>query len=317
MKKRFVSVLCILAMLMAVLTPCNAIATPDSITEVGVSRVQGGFCFDVEINNGNVDYEYARLIAAVYKKDGTLLGVSCKKIKYGITNKDITVNAFAGAYYYKIMLWDEENTLRPVCMTKEGILAGDLTATKTSFAIVTSVTLSDNYVNIDYVCNGADGTVKIGSSALMQGDISYDEITVGSVISFIADKTGNATDYAVIAIVDENGKLIASQEGIDAVSNDDIEFLHGYIANKRKKVVQKGEIIDLDIDETVFVNNTSTNQYTYDNSDDSLSIRTGSFMDNYEMDYYDEDYGYTSKVFVKLVDGMVTDIYGFYDHKQN
>ena len=315
MKKRFVSVLCILAMLLSVFQPYGVLAQSfnASIDSISVVMDENKIYFDVAITA----QEDARLIAAVYKKDGTLLGMSCKKIKYGRTNKDITVNAFAGAYYYKIMLWDEEKPLRPVCMTKEGILAGDLTATETSFAIVTSVTPSDNYVNIDYVCNGADGTVKIGSSALMQGDISYDEITVGSVISFIADKKGNATDYAVIAIVDENGKLIASQEGIDAVSNDDIEFLHGYIANKRKQVVQKGEIIDLDIDETVFVNNTSTNQYTYDNSDDSLSIRTGSFMDNYEMDYYDKDYGYTSKVFVKLVDGMVTDIYGFYDHKQN
>ncbi len=268
----------------------------------------GGTILDDDIYNANT-----KTIADVKLEDNAIVFDAISKIA-----SDITILK-ENAKYSGYVLKDEKNKNSVVIITKEDIQdveKGDLTATKTSFAIVTSVTHSDNYVNIDYVCNGADGTVKIGLSALMQGDISYDEITVGSVISFIADKTGNATDYAVIAVVNDDYKLIVSQEGLEAVSDADTEFVHGYIANKAYTPTSKGQIIKLDNGKSYYVDNTSTNQYTFDDSGRNIVIRTGDFMDHSEMDYYDEDYGYTSKVFVKLVDDMVTDIYGFYDEKE-
>ncbi len=192
---------------------------------------------------------------------------------------------------------------------------GDLANSETSFAIATDVTYSSNdSVIVDYYCNESYGTVIIGPAAIMHGDVERYDIMLGSVFAFIADDSGIATDYAVIAIVDDE-KLEVSQAGLNAVSDGETEFVHAYLYKGYGS--SSGELIELDNGQMYIVSRTSTNQYTFDDSGRNIVIRAGNFMEHVDMDYYSDRHGYTSKVFIKLVDGVVTDIYGFYDPKEN
>jgi len=226
-----------------------------------------------------------------------------------------------GGKYTGCVLKDTEDKNSFVIITDldlENVPRVDLGNSETSFAVVKKVNISSIYggtIIVDYTCNERDGTLTIGPAAIMHGDIDCDHISLGDVIAFIADDNGNATHYAVIATMDYREGLSLSQSGMEAVSNADIQFMHGYIANERKTVMGSGEILTLDVGgetETVLVNNSSTNKYTYDFSRITPEIKTEDFMDHPDMYYYDENDGYTSRVLVRLVDGEMTDIYGYY-----
>ncbi len=191
---------------------------------------------------------------------------------------------------------------------------GDLTKSETNFAVVQRVVTTRTpsgtaAITISYTCDEAEDTVLIDSTATMQGDIDYRDIGVGDVIAFIADKDGYATDYAVIATMDYDG-LTLSEAGIDAVSDSDTKFVHGYIEYGGKNSL---EITPNGDGRTEEVYIKYAYRYTFDDSFASKPrIIAGGFMERDDMDYYDEDIGYTSKIFARIVDGEATDIYGYY-----
>ncbi len=229
-----------------------------------------------------------------------------------------------GGKYTGCVLKDTNNKNSIVIITGsslENVVRGDLVNSETAFAVVKSVVQTYNSVIVNYTCNETDGTAIIGPSAIMHGDMNYYNISVGDVFAFIADDNGNVTDYAIIASMGHSyGGLILSEAGIEAVSDGDIEFTHGYIANKAKRVVSAGEMLNLDVGgeiETVLVRNSSTNKYTYVYDARRYEISTGDFMGDPYMYYYDEDDGYTSKVFVRICNGKMTDIYGYYHSPTN
>ena len=266
----------------------------------------------VTVENSEYDKDTKALSGAVLEDDAIVIDV------LGGLVSDISCLR-SGAKYSGCVLKDAKGKNSVVIITAadmQSVEKGDLAGTPTSFAIARTVTNTQNGVIIDYYCNGEEGKAIFSDLSLMQGDVHFEDITLGSVFSFIADNSGNVTDYAVIATM-AFGDFRLSQEGIDAVSDADTEFVHGYISNEKRITNAKGELIEIDHKDTFLVSNTTTNRYTFDDSGRNIVIRNGDFMDHLDMDYYDEDYGYTSRVLIKIVDGMVTDIYGFYDHKKN
>ncbi len=213
------------------------------------------------------------------------------------------------------------------------VTLGDSIFTKDAgLAIVTKKSDSknaddDDIVKVSYVQDGVEGTVTFDSESNAKGgkDIDDDFFGVGSIFVFNANSAGVVSDYAIIATVgyvDDNDNddpdddvivedvLVPNAAAFSLIMDDeDDAIIVGDIENAKRVTNKKGEVLTVD-GQTISVPSTA-NMYTYDNSGRTVAIRVDGFMDNDNMDYYDEDDGATSMVFVRVVEGVVVDIYGF------
>lgn len=187
------------------------------------------------------------------------------------------------------------------------------------FAIVTKVSMAkdaegNEVVKVNCVRDEEENTIVFNEDSDTTGDIIFDELSVGDVFFFRSDINGTVTNYEVIAqtyeyVPDDATELITRISLINKIPDafgDYTDFVSGYIENDTKVVMSKGEIIT--VNETAYLISDDTNKYTFNNSGRNTIIETEDFLagDAY---YFDEKTGEATPVILRIVDGLVKDIY--------
>jgi len=228
---------------------------------------------------------------------------------------------------YTGFVYEDDDEYNVMVVTEGDSIFSD----ETGFAIATKVSTGkneddDEITRVAYVQDGVAGEITIDDEADKKGDVDYTDLTVGSVFLFNADANGVVTSYVVIATVADKA-LKVSEKGLAVVADstdmgdyadEDVVIFEAYIANDQKVTGTKGERITL-VESTsdkvedgeTFLITREANKYTYNNSGRNTVIETSSFMKHDDMRYAKAG-KYYSKVLVRVVDGQVIDIYGFY-----
>ena len=191
-------------------------------------------------------------------------------------------------------------------------------------AIVTKIASTkdaedNDVVRVSYIKDGVEGTVIFDDEVAATGSKDIDDLTIGAVFAFNANSTGVVTEYVVLAVVNEYGNLVPVAADYDEVLTSDKSYFAWADIMSEKYVGKKGgQNLTVkyndgkeDVTKTLFISS-EANMYTYDTTGKNTAIRVDSFMDSDDMDYYDADKKQVNgKVFIKVVDGEVIDIYGF------
>lgn len=262
---------------------------------------------------GETDTKNAHLINGEYNSDTEILDgyfVDNNTLVFyiGETDED---DCFVTDMDYFV----DEGTYTGAVYTKNGdtkVVFVTTTTTKYSnevgFAIVTGtsiMTKNDEAVfAVDYVQNETEGTIYFEDYDYDDGKAIFDN---GTVFAFKADAKGyvKTKDYEIIAkvnnyiFVDEDGDTIA--KSIIAGPGKDVKVVFGTIDNASRKTNSRGELIT--IGSNTYVITSKTNKYTYDSARYKNKIETEDFLSG------NAYYGGTTPVMLKLVDGVVVDIY--------
>lgn len=165
------------------------------------------------------------------------------------------------------------------------------------FAIVTGTShMVDEDRNevfaVDYVQNEVEDTIYFE-----EGEVTESDFTVGTVFVFNVGSDNYVNKYKVVASV-ENYAFV---KGATTDIGKDVKVVFGTIDNTSRKTNSRGELIT--VGSNTYVITSKTNKYTYD------SVR---YKDRIEIEDFlsgNAYYGGTTPVMLKLVDGVVVDIY--------
>lgn len=185
---------------------------------------------------------------------------------------------------------------------------------ETGFAIVTGTSAlvknDDTVFAVDYVQDEEEGTIYFEDYTYEEGK---DKFPTGTVFVFKADADGyvKETGYKVVATI-ANGDFVEVEYNEDEPFGKEVTTVFGYIENDTREANSKGELITIDGD--TYVISTSANKYTYDSgrSKDKIEIEDFLAGDAYYKETEKNDEAtttYVTPVMLKLVDGVVVDIY--------
>ena len=184
----------------------------------------------------------------------------------------------------------------------------------TGFAIVTGTSTlvknDDTVFAVDYVQDEKKGTIYFEDYTYNEGK---DRFPTGTVFVFKADTDGyvKETGYKIVATI-VNGNFIKVEYDEDEPFGKEVTTVFGYIENNTREANSKGELITINGD--TYVISTNANKYTYDSGRSKDKIETEDFLAGDA--YYAEtekdgetEITYVTPVMLKLVDGVVVDIY--------
>jgi hypothetical protein len=185
----------------------------------------------------------------------------------------------------------------------------------TGFAIVTGTSTlvknDDTVFAVDYVQDEKKGTIYFEDYTYNEGK---DRFPTGTVFVFKADTDGyvKETGYKIVATI-ANGDFVKADYDEDEPFGKEVTTVFGYIENNTREANSKGELITINGD--TYVISTNTNKYTYDSgrSKDKIEIEDFLAGDAYYAETEEDKDGnkttYVTPVMLKLVDGVVVDIY--------
>ena len=184
----------------------------------------------------------------------------------------------------------------------------------TGFAIVTGTSTlvknDDTVFAVDYVQDEKKGTIYFEDYTYNEGK---DKFPTGTVFVFKADTDGyvKETGYKIVATI-ANGDFVEAKYDEDEPFGKEVTTVFGYIENNTREANSKGELITINGD--TYVISTNANKYTYDSGRSKDKIETEDFLAGDA--YYAEtekdgetEITYVTPVMLKLVDGVVVDIY--------
>jgi hypothetical protein len=165
------------------------------------------------------------------------------------------------------------------------------------FAIVTGTShMVDEDRNevfaVDYVQNEVEDTIYFE-----EGEVTESDFTVGTVFVFNVGSDNYVNKYKVVASV-ENYTFV---KGTTTDIGKDVTVVFGTIDNTTRKTNSRGELIT--VGDSTYVITSKANKYTYDSERYKNKIETEDFLSG------NAYYGGTTPVMLKLVDGVVVDIY--------
>lgn len=183
------------------------------------------------------------------------------------------------------------------------VLITDTDATfvnQNGFAIVTGISYQlDDVTAITYVQNETTGTV------YFEAGEAPEDLTVGTMFVFNTTNNDFVNKYQIVATVEDDAFVVKRSTGLGS----DVEVLKGYIYNTTRKTNSRGELITFSEDGSsegkTYVITSSTNKYTYINN----GRRVLEIEDFLGGDAYYRDGSEMTPVLMKLVDGVVVDIY--------
>ncbi len=190
----------------------------------------------------------------------------------------------------------------------------------TGFAIVTKVSTGKNeygedVTNIFYVQNEEEGVITIDDDSQCYNS-QIIELSVGDVFIYTADADGVVSEYIVIATLNGDSgnnkvfELTEEAKNAEFIFGDNTGIVTGFILNEKYESTSKGEIITVGGD-SYLIRDTSY-KYTYNAVGRNVVIDTGDFMSDVDyraQDNRDSDTWYASPVLLRLVDGVVVDVY--------
>ena len=184
----------------------------------------------------------------------------------------------------------------------------------TGFAIVTGTSTlvknDDTVFAVDYVQDEKKGTIYFEDYTYNEGK---DRFPTGTVFVFKADTDGyvKETGYKIVATI-ANGDFVEAEYDENEPFGKEVTTVFGYIENNTREANSKGELITINGD--TYVISTNANKYTYDSGRSKDKIETEDFLAGDA--YYAEtekdgetEITYVTPVMLKLVDGVVVDIY--------
>lgn len=174
------------------------------------------------------------------------------------------------------------------------------------FAIVTETSIvnkNDEIVfAVSYVQNSIENTVYFEDYDYATGSTIF---PIGTVFIFNADENNfvKINDYKIIATIKNNSFIKKTTANI----GKDVEVVTGYIDNETRKTSSKGELVTIDTGKTYIITS-NTNKYTFNNSAFKEQIEIEDFLagEAYYKDSYNKK---ATSVLIKLVNGVVVDIY--------
>ena len=192
---------------------------------------------------------------------------------------------------------------------------------ETGFAIVTGTSAlvknDDTVFAVDYVQDEEEGTIYFEDYTYEEGK---DKFSTGTVFVFKADADGyvKETGYKIVATIangDFDEKVYVNEDGTPVTEpfGKEVKTVFGYIENDGREANSKGELITVNKD--VYVISTKVNKYTFDSSRSKDKIEIEDFLagDAYYAETEEDKDGnkttYVTPVMLKLVDGVVVDIY--------
>lgn len=196
---------------------------------------------------------------------------------------------------YTGYMFDEYNEVKVVVITDTNTLYSN----ETGFAIVTDTSMTsiddDIVFAVEYVQDETEGIIYFEEE---------EDFTKGTVFVFNADADGfvRAGNYDIVATID--GYEFNPVDDYNATERygKEVEVKFGSIENPQRETNSKGELITIADGET-YVITSETNKYTFDNARAKNKIETEDFLGG------NAYYGNNTKVMLKLVDGVVIDIY--------
>lgn len=88
------------------------------ITEV--KNIENGYEFDVTLNKDKIEaYETAKLVVALYDKDGKFICLAPATVSGSDVKKIVPVTTETQACTAKVMLWNNLDTMKPLCKATE------------------------------------------------------------------------------------------------------------------------------------------------------------------------------------------------------
>ena len=165
------------------------------------------------------------------------------------------------------------------------------------FAIVTGTShMVDEDRNeifaVKYVQNEVEDTIYFE-----EGEVTESDFTVGTVFVFNVGSDNYVNKYKIVASVED----YAFVKGVTTDIGKDVDVVFGTIDNTSRKTNSRGELIT--VGDNTYVITSKTNKYTYDSGRHKNKIETEDFLSG------NAYYGGTTPVMLKLVDGVVVDIY--------
>lgn len=201
--------------------------------------------------------------------------------------------------YTGYMFVDEYNEVKVVVITDTNTLYSN----ETGFAIVTDTSMTsiddDIVFAVEYVQDEAKGVIYFEDEK---------DFAKGTVFVFNADADGFVRDgnYDIVATVDTTAEKYKFVPVVDYDKAErygkEVEVKFGSIKNLKRETNSKGELITIANGET-YVITSETNKYTFDNARAKNKIETEDFLSG------NAYYGNNTPVMLKLVDGVVVDIY--------
>lgn len=184
----------------------------------------------------------------------------------------------------------------------------------TGFAIVTGTSVlaknDDTVFAVDYVQDEEKGTIYFEDYTYEEGKNKF---PTGTVFVFKADADGyvKETGYKIVATI-ANSDFVEVEYEEDEPFGKEVTTVFGYIENNTREANNKGELITVKGD--TYVISTDANKYTYDNgrSKDKIEIEDFLAGDAYYAETEKDgetEITYVTPVMLKLVDGVVVDIY--------
>lgn len=191
----------------------------------------------------------------------------------------------------------------------------------TGFAVVTKISTGRNdegeeVTKISYVQNEEEGVITLDDDTDCENATDV-ELAIGDAFMFVADGEGLVSKYKVIATLDGNAKnnkvfkLTAEAEDAENNFGENTEIVKGYILNEKYESTSKGEVITVGAD--TYVIRGTAYKYTYNAVGRNTTIEVADFMadaDYKAQDVKDSDTWYASPVLLRIVDGIVVDVYG-------
>lgn len=203
---------------------------------------------------------------------------------------------------YDGYMYVKDKDVKVVVITKSNSIYNN----EDGFAIVTgtSMVTKDGEVTfaVSYVQNSIANTIYFEDYDYATGSAIF---SIGTVFIFNADSDDfvKTSDYKIIAAVENNRFITKTTTNI----GKDVTVVTGYIDNEARKTSSKGELITVDNGKTYVITSTA-NKYTFNNSGSRDKIEIEDFLAG-EAYYKDTAEGKATSVLIKLVDGVVVDIY--------
>ena len=276
-----------------------------------IDKTKEGYLAKYKINNKGLVSELKEITTkaldndSIYNADTEMLDGQYvdNNTQIFIINTDIDESYVTDMDYlvdegkYNGSMYAVDNEAKVIIITGAPAIYDNLTG----FAIVTDsgseVIKDDETVYaVDYVQDEVKGTIYF--------EDSVEELTVGTIFVFNADtddfvKDGN---YDIVATIDNyDFKPVDGYETAERYGKE-VEVKRGYILNEKRNTNSKGELITIADGET-YVITSETNRYTFDNAKSKNKIETEDFLGG------NAYYGNKTPVMLKLVDGVVVDIY--------
>ncbi len=128
MKKQFISLLCIISLVLTTLIPASVMADSSScLTLQSIVRSGEDAVFTVNIDTDVLSFDSARLVVAAYDKDGMTVEKASETVTDTETSKSVTLPHNEDAVTFKAMLLSSDNKLKPLTPA----LADDIVYAKT------------------------------------------------------------------------------------------------------------------------------------------------------------------------------------------